>query len=226
MKHQKVLLTFLFISSAMILPAQKTTVGFSAAANLTFWTWKTTVFGSIPFDPGINYRLAVPVRYQFLPKVALQGELAVNRRSSRSTLTLTDGNGNDIGETIGTQTYRNFEGSLLALFQPLNKWKNLYFLGGTSVGYVDKGWLLATKKQQEVLGLDRRVDLSEILNPPFQRVQWTLDTGVGYSQTLKNSNRLFVEIRNQWNINDYIENGLVKARFSTLMLNMGYLVGL
>lgn len=85
---------------------------------------------------------------------------------------------------------------------------------------------MATKKQQEVLGLDRRVDLSEILNPPFQRVQWTLDTGVGYSQTLKNSNRLFVEIRNQWNINDYIENGLVKARFSTLMLNMGYLVGL
>lgn len=209
---------FCIFTLAQPLFGQKVSLGLSGSANLTFWKWNIVDLGNINYDPGINYRIALPVQYQIRPYIALRAELALNHRSYQG-LEITDSPGSEMKGRSG-QTNRSIEGSLLAVFQPVPRLKNIYLLGGASLGYVVRRWIFFDKNAQEILGVSRRMDITEA--EAFERNQWTLDAGFGYKYSFEKCGQLFAEIRGQFNTNDLVTHNLAEVHFNSIMLTTGY----
>lgn len=194
-------------------------VGISSGATFghLYWKLKTpSVTSNSTLD--LQARFAIPAEYQFSSAFSVRAEAALQRRPQAVELVTLSGVSVD-----ASQVFQSVEVSVLGVFRPFRSARNLYFMGGPAVSYLQGRWLYAgaaaREKDPELQRRTRGTD-------PFQgwsRIWILADAGLGYAYPLGAKGRLFAEARFQTTLTNLLESTNASIRFWNVVGNVGYM---
>ncbi len=222
--HVRSLLAFAALLSISSPLFAQFSIGIAAGANSGLMEWRLTLpsalSGRIIDDLDLNWRIAIPLEYQFSPALSVRGDVTLQRRWY--ALSLFDENDNMLGEVLW-DVFQSVEMSALASVRPFRRERSLYFLGGVTGSYLQDYWLYDPKTPPQILpGQQRRARAAGRFDGRSRH--WILaDAGIGYSLPLGSRGRLFAEARFQATINDVISAPTAKMRFFNGLGAVGYM---